>query len=102
VIEARGPTKRSGGILAVGHSTTGGHRIGWRTNGREQLRELLSPREVDVVRALARGRTNAEIAAELFVSLSTVKTHVSNVHTKLATRNRVELAVWAWEQGLVR
>ncbi|MHC8503938.1 response regulator [Pseudonocardia artemisiae] len=61
----------------------------------------LSPRELDVVRAVARGRTNAEIAAELFVSLSTVKTHLANVHTKLAARNRVEVAAWAWENGLV-
>ncbi|WP_214368884.1 response regulator [Pseudonocardia sp. H11422] len=62
----------------------------------------LSPRELDVVRAVARGRTNAEIAAELFVSLSTVKTHLANVHTKLAARNRVEVAAWAWENGQVR
>ncbi|MFC5995438.1 response regulator [Pseudonocardia hispaniensis] len=63
--------------------------------------DALSPRELDVVRAVARGRTNAEIAAELFVSLSTVKTHLANVHTKLAARNRVEVAAWAWENGLV-
>jgi len=61
----------------------------------------LSPRELDVVRALARGRTNAEIAADLFVSLSTVKTHLANVHAKLGARNRVEVAAWAWEHGLV-
>jgi len=62
----------------------------------------LSPREVDVVRAVARGRTNAEIAAELFVSLSTVKTHLTNVQNKLTARNRTEIAIWAWEHGLVR
>ncbi|MCW0212612.1 MAG: response regulator transcription factor [Pseudonocardia sp.] len=61
----------------------------------------LSPRELDVVRAVARGRTNNEIAAELFVSLSTVKTHLANVHAKLDARNRVEVAAWAWENGLV-
>jgi DNA-binding CsgD family transcriptional regulator len=66
------------------------------------VRPALSPRETDVVRALARGRTNAEIAAELVVSLATVKTHVGNVAAKLSARNRVEIAVWAWEQGLVR
>jgi DNA-binding NarL/FixJ family response regulator len=70
--------------------------------GRPDVTGALSPRELDVVRAVARGRTNAEIAAELFVSLSTVKTHLTNVHTKLATRNRVEIAAWAWENGLVR
>jgi DNA-binding NarL/FixJ family response regulator len=61
----------------------------------------LSPRELDVVKAVARGRTNAEIAAELFVSLSTVKTHLTNVQAKLDARNRVEIAAWAWERGLV-
>lgn len=60
----------------------------------------LSPREMDVVRALARGRTNAEIAAELFVSVATVKTHVGNVQAKLSARNRVEIARWAWERGM--
>lgn len=63
---------------------------------------VLSPRELDVVRAVARGRTNAEIAAELFVSLSTVKTHLTNVQHKLDVRNRTEIAVWAWEHGQVR
>ncbi|MFK8846032.1 response regulator [Streptomyces sp. Ac-502] len=64
------------------------------------LAEPLTDREQDVVRALARGRTNAEIAAELYVSLSTVKTHLANVQTKLDARNRVEIAAWAWESGL--
>ncbi|MEV5507490.1 response regulator [Streptomyces orinoci] len=62
--------------------------------------EPLTEREADVVRCLARGATNAEIAAELFVSLSTVKTHLANVQLKLDARNRVEIAAWAWESGL--
>ncbi|WP_058044882.1 response regulator [Streptomyces roseifaciens] len=62
--------------------------------------EPLTDREADVVRCLARGATNAEIAAELFVSLSTVKTHLANVQLKLDARNRVEIAAWAWESGL--
>jgi DNA-binding NarL/FixJ family response regulator len=66
------------------------------------LSDPLSPRELEVVGAVARGRTNAEIAAELFVSLSTVKTHLTNVQSKLSARNRVEIAAWAWEHGLVR
>ncbi|OLT13420.1 DNA-binding response regulator [Pseudonocardia sp. CNS-139] len=66
------------------------------------LPDPLSPRELEVVRAVARGRTNAEIAAELFVSLSTVKTHLTNVQSKLGARNRVETAAWAWEHGLVQ
>lgn len=62
--------------------------------------EPLTDREADVVRCLARGATNAEIAAELFVSLSTVKSHLANVQLKLDARNRVEIAAWAWESGL--
>jgi DNA-binding NarL/FixJ family response regulator len=53
-----------------------------------------------VVRAIARGRANQEIAAELFISLSTVKSHLTSVQSKLRVRNRVEIAAWAWERGL--
>jgi DNA-binding NarL/FixJ family response regulator len=61
----------------------------------------LSPRELEVVRLTARGLTNAEIAAELFISVGTVKTHLGSVHAKLDTRNRVEIAAWAWERRLI-
>ncbi|GAA4086430.1 MULTISPECIES: response regulator transcription factor [Actinomadura] len=66
------------------------------------VRDGLTERELDVVRLVARGRTNDEIARELFVSLSTVKTHLSSVQRKLDARNRTEIAVWAWESGLMR
>ncbi|MFD3544923.1 response regulator [Streptomyces sp. NPDC058655] len=62
--------------------------------------EPLTDREREVVLCLARGQTNAEIAGTLFVSLSTVKTHLANVQAKLDARNRVEIAAWAWESGL--
>ena len=51
---------------------------------------------------IARGRTNAEIAAELHISLSTVKTHIGSLMAKLGARNRVEVAIWAYETGRVR
>jgi DNA-binding NarL/FixJ family response regulator len=60
----------------------------------------LSDREIEVTRAIARGRTNTEIAAELFISLSTVKSHLASIQGKLGVRNRVEIAAWAWESGL--
>ncbi|MFD1499388.1 response regulator [Streptosporangium lutulentum] len=60
----------------------------------------LSERETEVVRAVVRGRTNQEIADELFISLSTVKGHVSGIKAKLGVRNRVEIAVWAWENRI--
>ena len=59
----------------------------------------LTEREEDVLLAVARGRTNAEIGAELFISLSTVKTHIASIQSKLEARNRVELASWAWMCG---
>ncbi|MET7806414.1 response regulator transcription factor [Micromonospora chersina] len=62
----------------------------------------LSEREIEVVRAIARGRTNQEIAAELFISLSTVKSHLSGIQAKLGLRNRVEVAAWAWENRVVQ
>ena len=65
-------------------------------------RAPLSERELDVVRRVAVGRTNAEVAADLHVSLSTVKTHLASVQSKLGARNRVEIAAWAWESGHVR
>jgi DNA-binding NarL/FixJ family response regulator len=61
----------------------------------------LSARELDVVKLVARGRTNAEIATELFISVGTVKTHLGSVQGKLSARNRVEIAAWAWESGLI-
>jgi len=60
----------------------------------------LSERESEVVRAIAHGRTNLEIGAEMFISLSTVKGHVAAIQAKLGLRNRVEIAAWAWETGL--
>ena len=59
----------------------------------------LTEREEDIVKALARGRTNTEIGEELFISLSTVKSHIANIQAKLSARNRVEIAGWAWETG---
>lgn len=55
----------------------------------------LTEREEEVLALVARGRTNAEIASELYVGLSTVKTHVASLMTKLGARNRVEIAIWA-------
>ena len=63
--------------------------------------EPLTAREEDVLAALATGRTNIEIAEDLFVSLSTVKTHIANLMAKLGARNRVEIAMWAYESRRV-
>ncbi|MEV5383536.1 response regulator transcription factor [Streptomyces sp. NPDC052721] len=59
----------------------------------------LSPREFDVVRLVAHGLTNAEIAGALCITVGTVKTHLTNIQAKLSTCNRVEIAAWAWRNG---
>jgi len=59
--------------------------------------EPLTTREEEILRTVARGRTNAEIATDLHISLSTVKTHLTSLMTKLDARNRVELVMWAYE-----
>jgi DNA-binding NarL/FixJ family response regulator len=72
-----------------------------RRTGPKRPHSVLSARELELVRLVARGLTNAEIAAALFISVGTVKTHLANVQSKLATRNRVEIAAWVWEAGLL-
>ena len=62
----------------------------------------LTEREEDVLITVARGRTNSEIAQDLHISLSTVKTHLTALMNKLGARNRVELAMWAYETGRIK
>jgi DNA-binding NarL/FixJ family response regulator len=66
-----------------------------------QPTEPLTVREEEVLATVARGATNMEIAAELYISLSTVKTHLASLMMKLGARNRVEIAIWAYETGRV-
>ena len=61
----------------------------------------LTPRELDVLRAVARGRTNAEIADQLYLSVTTVKSYASSLFTKLGVSDRVQATVLAYESGLI-
>lgn len=61
--------------------------------------EPLTEREEEALRLVAQGHTNAEMAELLFVSPSTVKSHLASLQTKLGARNRVELAAFAWQSG---
>lgn len=70
-----------------------------RAQAPAQPYEPLTAREEEILVAVASGRTNAEIAAELFISLSTVKTHLASLMAKLEARNRVEITMWAYETG---
>ena len=64
--------------------------------------EELTPRERDVVRLLAGGLSNSEIALELGVSYATVRNHLTSVYDKAGLRSRIEVAVWALQVGIVR
>jgi len=61
--------------------------------------EPLTSREEEILILVAQGRTNSEIADQLYISISTVKTHLASLMRKLGARNRVEIAMWAYETG---
>jgi DNA-binding NarL/FixJ family response regulator len=65
------------------------------------LPDDLTPREADVLRAIAAGQSNAEIAEELFISEATVKSHINHLFAKIHARNRAEAVRYAYDHGLV-
>jgi DNA-binding NarL/FixJ family response regulator len=79
--------------LAAEHGPSGGRGARWHGQ--------LTEREADVLRLMAKGRSNAEIAAELFVSPQTVKTHVGNILAKLQARDRTQAVILAYETAFI-
>jgi DNA-binding NarL/FixJ family response regulator len=63
---------------------------------------LLTSREADIVRVLAQGRSNEEIARELFIETSTVKSHLTRAMAKIGTRDRLQTVVWAYRNGVAQ
>jgi NarL family two-component system response regulator LiaR len=61
----------------------------------------LSQREHEVLLLVAKGLNNAEIAEKLFITVKTVRSHVSNILSKLQVRDRTQAAVFAWQQGII-
>jgi DNA-binding NarL/FixJ family response regulator len=82
-------------------ATFAGTAAGSGRSAPAQPNDALTEREEEVLVTVARGRTNAEIADDLHISLSTAKTHIASLMTKLGARNRVEIAMWAFETGRI-
>lgn len=72
------------------------------TNKTPILHEDLTNREREILLLIAQGKSNQEIADELFITLKTVKTHVSNILSKLEVEDRTQAAIYAFKHGLAK
>jgi ATP/maltotriose-dependent transcriptional regulator MalT len=99
----RGPSPgdRTPDDRAPGAFSTNGSRNGAHADPEDRVFEPLSERELEVLSLLASGRSNAEIARDLFISVGTVKTHTNNIYRKLGARNRAEALARARRLHLV-
>ncbi|MEV0229651.1 response regulator transcription factor [Nonomuraea sp. NPDC050786] len=99
VVEAVRAAARGGSVLEPGIAALLLGRV--RQGGRPRPLDLLTPRERQVLSAVARGRSNAEIARDLRMGRETVKTHVSSILAKLGVADRTQAAIFALQQGHV-
>ncbi|WP_043614440.1 response regulator [Nonomuraea candida] len=99
VVGAVRAAARGGGVLEPGVAALLLGQV--RRGGRPRPLDTLTPREREVLGALARGRSNAEIARGLRMGRETVKSHVSSVLAKLGVADRTQAAIYALQQGLV-
>ncbi len=76
-------------------------RLQARVNNRIEAQHHLTPRELEIVRLLAQGMSNSEIASSLSVEISTVKSHLTRLLPKIDARDRVQAVVWAYQNGIV-
>jgi ATP/maltotriose-dependent transcriptional regulator MalT len=84
------------------HGLPGEDKAPGRLAAHDHLEDPLSEREIEVLSLLASGKTNSEVAGDLFVSVGTVKSHTGNIYRKLGARNRTEALTRARELGLIR
>jgi DNA-binding NarL/FixJ family response regulator len=94
LIQEKQQREAQGGIASIEEASEGSRQ-------KEGLLAQLTPREVEVLRLLAQGQTNRQIARTLHVGLSTVKTHVHHIIVKLGVSDRIQAAVVAIEHGLL-
>ncbi|MCK2217691.1 response regulator transcription factor [Actinomadura sp. ATCC 31491] len=99
VVEAVRAAARGGSVLEPGIAALLVRQV--RRAERPRPLDTLTPRERDVLAALARGRSNAEIARDLRMGRETVKSHVSSILAKLGVSDRTQAAIYALQQGLV-
>ena len=73
-----------------------------RQKNKHELHEELTSREMEILLLIAEGKSNQEIADELFIALKTVKTHVSNILSKLQVQDRTQAVIYAFKHSLVK
>jgi DNA-binding NarL/FixJ family response regulator len=97
----RAASPAGAGAAGAGAAGTSAEPPASAASAPEALPDDLTPREADVLRAIAAGRSNAEIATELFISEVTVKSHINHLFAKIHARSRAEAVRYAYDHGLV-